>query len=258
MSRWEKRTDTVDSKSATKSSYLNKVYLQIIVVLKWSTKKPLRWKVFSEVKITKQLVTEVVSLYGTFTPSSCQPCMLIKIIKETKNSTLSLWSLLGLALSGLPALRVTNIQRKRLEMGFLPLYHRDQQSKEELLTFGDWLSWWLWLWKLHNCCPAFWQHRCPRSLEDLTEDWGCNEIAQEPCPLIHSCLSSWRVSSYGKKLVSTDIQLIVELLLTQMAQRSRHSVGLWTMSPLEARIQFFHRQEGESLLGIYSPLCRQR
>ena len=200
MPRWEKRTDTVDSKSATKSSYLNKVYLQIIVVLKWSTKKPLRWKVFSEVKITKQLVTEVVSLYGTFTPSSCQPCMLIKIIKETKNSTLSLWSLLGLALSGLPALRVTNIQRKRLKVGTLPLYHRDQQSKEELLTCGDWLSWWLWLWKLHNCCPAFWQHRCPLSLEDLTEDWGCNERAREPCPLIHSCLSSWRVSSFGKEI----------------------------------------------------------
>ena len=62
----------------------------------------------------------------------------------------------------------------------------------------------------------------------------------------------------GRKLVSRDIQLIVGLLLTQMAQRSRHSVGLWTMSLLEARSQFFHRQEGESLLGIYSPLCRQR
>ena len=60
---------------------------------------------------------------------------------------------------------------------------------------------------------------------------------------------NWSVQTYHYQM---------ESLLTQMAQRSRHSVGLWTMSLLEARSQFFHRQEGESLLDIYSPLCRQR
>ena len=258
MPRWEKRTDTVDSKSATKSSYLNKVYLQIIVVLKWSTKKPLRWKVFSEVKITKQLVTEVVSLYGTFTPSSCQPCMFIKIIKETKNSTSSLWSLLDLALSGLPALSVkiykANDWRWELYLYIIVINNPRKNSwlsETDCLDDSDFGSFTIVVPPFDNIVALDLWKICQKT-GAATEEPKNRVLWYTPVCLHGGYLPLER------KLVSPDIQLIMELLLTQMAQRSKHSVGLWTMSLLEARSQFFHRQEGESLLDIYSPLCRQR